>query len=111
MWCLQNMLTSSDSNGPTLSLKSSIFVHPRFPSLPLLPRHDHQCPEDQPVSLVTQDRRTTPVPTLHPQFLSTTSILAQFSEKALEMVDITNDPDLPKGGETLQAGECRGQEV
>ena len=30
-------------------------VHPRFPPPPLLPRHNHQCPEDQPVSLVTQD--------------------------------------------------------
>ena len=41
----------------------------RFP--PPRPLHDHQCPWDQPVSLVKQHRRTTPVPTLHPQSLST----------------------------------------
>ena len=75
-------------------------VHPRFLPLPLLPRHDSRSPVSksvhQPVSLVTQDRRTIPVPTLHPQFLSTISIQAQFYEKTLEMVDITNDPDCPR---------------
>ena len=45
-------------------------VLPRFRPPLLLPLHYHQCPEDQPVSLVTQHRRTTPVPTLHPQSLS-----------------------------------------
>ena len=32
-------------------------IRPHFPP-PLLPLHDHQCPEEQPVSLVTQDHRT-----------------------------------------------------
>ena len=70
---------------------------PRFPP-PLLPRQNHQCTKDQPVSLVTQDSRTTPVPTVHPQSLSITSIQAQFYEKTLEMVDIINDPDCPRAG-------------
>ena len=30
-------------------------VHPRFPPPPVLPRHDHQCLEDQPFSLASQD--------------------------------------------------------
>ena len=29
-------------------------VHPRFPPPPVLPRHNRQCPKDQPFSLVTQ---------------------------------------------------------
>ena len=44
---------------------------PRFPPPPLLPLRDHQYQGDQPLSLVTQHRKTTPVPTLHPQSLST----------------------------------------
>ena len=40
----------------------------------------------------------TPVPTLHPQSLSTTSIQASFYEKTLELVDIINDPDCPGAG-------------
>ena len=65
-------------------------VHPRFSPPPVLRRHDHQCPEDQPVNLVTQDRRTTPFPTFHPQ--------AKFYEKTLKIIDITNDPDCLKAG-------------
>ena len=74
---------ASTSHGlHTISIKSSFtialteivkvkLVRPRFLPPPLLHRHDPQCPENQPVSLVTQHRRTTPVPTPHPQSLYT----------------------------------------
>ena len=65
-------------------------VHPRFSPPPVLRRHDHQCPEDQPFSLVTHDRKTTPFPTFHPQ--------AKCYEKTLKMIDITNDPDCLRAG-------------
>ena len=63
------MSRSSFTIAFTEIVKDKLF-HLRFHPL-LLPLHDHQCPEDQPVSLVTQHRRSTPVPTLHPQSLST----------------------------------------
>ncbi|KAK2183590.1 hypothetical protein NP493_304g07046 [Ridgeia piscesae] len=72
-------------------------VHPRFPPPPVLPRHDLQCPEDQPFSLVTEDRRTTSVPTLHPQSLPTTSIQAQFYEDP-QNGRHNQQSRLPKGG-------------
>jgi len=46
-------------------------VLPRFLPPPLLHLHGPRCPGDQPVSLVMQHRRTTPVRTLHPQSLFT----------------------------------------
>ena len=46
---------------PLTEIVNVKLILPRFPPPPLLPLHDHQCPADQPVSLVTQHRRTTPV--------------------------------------------------
>ena len=48
------------------------------------------------MSLVTQHRRTTPVPTVHPQSLFTTFTQTQFYEKTFGMVDIINDPNCPR---------------
>ena len=64
------------------------------------------------MSLGTQDSRTTPVPTLHPHSLPTTSIQAQFYEKTLEMVDIINDPNYLSAGKhyELEKAEVKKDE-